>query len=460
MGFGFKGSGNSGAANIDVLFNSVLEGSANATIPLNVNLTDGVSDIVPTSVGLTGNDLNIVILPPPTTGDYIVRFFDIDGTVLKEQFVNIGQDATAPDNPTYDPTYLTFAEWNQPFTNVQNDIDVGAIYDTIDGKSYLFVRVTDVTGLQPTIYLNKTGTALLTIDWGDSTTSTTTTNGSFNLTKSSPYASVGDYVISIQSANNYGNQSGLNYFNGNNNYARILIKCYEGLTHTNSGFVYRYCGSLKYISINKNNIIEGRCIEATSLIHCNMPKNSNSLSNGFFLCDSLESVSIPKTVLGYNGAFYGCNSLKKAIISGCNNLAGNTPFYQCYSLTEIVLPNTLTVIVSSTFFECKSLKTIKIGNATTEIQAGCFFGCTSLRSLEFPSTLVSISGANVFLNNTSTLEYTFLSVTPPTLASTSSFSGINPACKIYVPDGSVAAYKAATNWVTYANYIYPLSTKP
>jgi len=64
MGFGFKGSGSSGAANIDVLFNSVLEGSANATIPLNVNLTDGVSDIVPTSVGLTGNDLNIVIPTP------------------------------------------------------------------------------------------------------------------------------------------------------------------------------------------------------------------------------------------------------------------------------------------------------------------------------------------------------------------------------------------------------------
>jgi hypothetical protein len=32
--------------------------------------------------------------------------------------------------------------------------------------------------------------------------------------------------------------------------------------------------------------------------------------------------------------------------------------------------------------------------------------------------------------------------------------------KIYVPDASVAAYKAATNWVSYANYIYPLSTRP
>jgi hypothetical protein len=61
MGFGFKGSGSSGAANIDVLFNSVLEGSANATIPLNVNLTDGIGSVTPTSIALTGNDLDIVI---------------------------------------------------------------------------------------------------------------------------------------------------------------------------------------------------------------------------------------------------------------------------------------------------------------------------------------------------------------------------------------------------------------
>jgi hypothetical protein len=64
MGFGFKGSGSSGAANIDVLFNSVLEGSANATIPLNVNLTDGVGSVTPTSIALTGNDLDIAIAPP------------------------------------------------------------------------------------------------------------------------------------------------------------------------------------------------------------------------------------------------------------------------------------------------------------------------------------------------------------------------------------------------------------
>jgi hypothetical protein len=80
MGFGFKGSGSSGAANIDVLFNSVLEGSANATIPLNVNLTDGVGSVTPTSVALTGNDLDIAIAPPSFDVNLVDRYGNNLGT--------------------------------------------------------------------------------------------------------------------------------------------------------------------------------------------------------------------------------------------------------------------------------------------------------------------------------------------------------------------------------------------
>jgi hypothetical protein len=46
-----------------------------------------------------------------------------------------------------------------------------------------------------------------------------------------------------------------------------------------------------------------------------------------------------------------------------------------------------------------------------------------------------------------------LAATPPSLANTSAFSGINMICKIKVPAASVDAYKAATNWATYAAYI-------
>ena len=59
------------------------------------------------------------------TGTYLVRFFDFDGTILKQQRVNAGENATAPTVPTHQ--FLTFNSWNNAFTNVQSEINTGAI---------------------------------------------------------------------------------------------------------------------------------------------------------------------------------------------------------------------------------------------------------------------------------------------------------------------------------------------
>ena len=111
---------------------------------------------------------------PVGTGQHLVTFYDFDGKVLKRQRVATGGNATAPTTPTHE--FLTFAEWNNPFTNVQSDIDTGAIYNTTDGKTYLFITLTAVTGLAPTLFFSKSSTSLMTIDWGDGTSSTSTTS--------------------------------------------------------------------------------------------------------------------------------------------------------------------------------------------------------------------------------------------------------------------------------------------
>jgi hypothetical protein len=56
-------------------------------------------------------------------------------------------------------------------------------------------------------------------------------------------------------------------------------------------------------------------------------------------------------------------------------------------------------------------------------------------------------------------EYVFSRVTPPTPTGIYTFHGIKSSCIIYVPDASTLAYRAATNWVTYAAYIYPVSNR-
>jgi hypothetical protein len=161
MGFGFKGSGSSGAANIDVLFNSVLEGSANATIPLNVNLTDGVSDIVPTSVGLTGNDLDIVIPTPIVANGIVYNFPTLSGQYTSYRTGDDGWLAqngwyvyTRPSNPLYIQeldlslsNYYYRLKHNNTFGNKLRftDVDGTQVFSATGNKNLVFID--HLTGL-------------------------------------------------------------------------------------------------------------------------------------------------------------------------------------------------------------------------------------------------------------------------------------------------------------------------
>ena len=401
-----------------------------------------------------------------STGDYLVRFFDIDGTILKEQYVNAGNSAVAPSNPTYDSTYLVFSQWNQTFTNIQNDTDIGAIYDTIDGKTYLFLRITDTTGFQPTFQLNKSTTALMTINWGDGTTNTTSTSGDFTITKTAAYSSVGNYVVTISCAGNFQTSTSTGYLLGfNTTYSSTLLKLYMGSTMVlNIGTNFTTHRALSIVSINKLSGIPNTTFAGcVSLIHCNLSSLTTGIASTFDGCHSLKSVSIPQSVTSVSACpFRDCYALKKLILTSVtSSILSNDGFVNCYSLEEVILNDNLPTFGNSGHFSsCTSLKKFKIPSTFTLISNLFFNTCKSLTKLEIPSSITSIGSNGAFFNCTAILEYTFLSTTPPTMGNTNAFGGINAACKIYVPDASVTAYKAATNWSTYVNYIYPLSTKP
>jgi hypothetical protein len=157
----------------------------------------------------------------------------------------------------------------------------------------------------------------------------------------------------------------------------------------------------------------------------------------FVDCNSLVSVNIPFVTNVGTSTFSGCLSLKKINIASGNTSLLST-FLNCVSLEEAIIPSTLTSISNN----------------------GLFQNCKSLKAIVFPVGFSSLGGNNNFATCPSLLEYTFLNTTPPTMAGTGNFTSINAAAKIYVPDASVAAYQAATNWTLVASYIYPLSTKP
>ena len=84
-----------------------------------------------------------------------------------------------------------------------------------------------------------------------------------------------------------------------------------------------------------------------------------------------------------------------------------------------------------------------------------FNNCVKLSSVVIPSTIEYIGG-NAFSYCSGLTSVTCLAENPPELGDTAAF--FNSTCPIYVPSGSVNAYKSATNWSTYASRIKAIPT--
>ena len=98
---------------------------------------------------------------------------------------------------------------------------------------------------------------------------------------------------------------------------------------------------------------------------------------------------------------------------------------------------------------CNMLKKIEIGSNVTTIDSYAFQYCYSLSTVIFSNSVRSI-GNYTFGNCYGMKEYHLLPTTPPSISNANVLQRIPDDCTIYVPIGSLEAYKTATNWSTYA----------
>lgn len=380
--------------------------------------------------------------PQPIPGGVRVRYIlpSIKGLhepVYRTEYYAKGANVTTyPPLPTIPDNRLEFDRYThtlQELADLQQDIDVGVVLKTVDGKSYLDFILTPTIGLTVGISFQIDGASTFRIDWGD---------GSYNdysesNTSLHTYSNYSDYTIIIERISG----SGTLFFNADfgTNIQKSITNIYIG-NFTNFGnYTFSNCHSLRSVVI---------------------PNGITSISsNSFKECFSLRSVIIPNSVKSINDyAFTSCRTLYSVVIPNNVTSINDVTFSECTLLSAIVIPNSVISISNYVFSHCTSLQSVIIQNNVTNIGVLAFSNCVSLRSIIVPNSVTNIN-AYAFANCYSLTSYTFLSIVPP-IISLATFDNITPIAKIYVPDASVAAYKVATNWMYFADKIFPLSEKP
>lgn len=347
-------------------------------------------------------------------GQYLVRVIDYDGTVLKQDHLDEGATFELPDSPTHER--LTFQGWSSPVDIADNvvtvgnsDITIGAMYETVSGASEFDIKLTKTTGLAVTL-LNLTG--MTSIDWGDGTTDSTLTH---------TYTNYGEYTIKVYGVTAFGDETIAN--TGSTNWEFICTKIFLGNTVTSLGRVsFTAFASLSSVTIPNS---------VTSI--------AGDYAGGTFMnCSSLKSITIPNSVTSLGGNFCSSN----------------------YMLTSVVIPNSITSIGQRAFEECYVLFSITIPNSVTSIDKYAFYSCCGLTSITVPSGVTTINDYTFASSPSRNVRYyDFTQATAvPTLSNKNAFYiDTNFLSKIVVPDSLYDSWIAATNWSTYADYIYKAS---
>ena len=356
-----------------------------------------------------------------STDKISVTFLDADGTLLKREYLDIGGTATAPSNPTLDSNYLTFSGWSDTqLTNITESKTIYATYTTKDNATYIFIHIPTAN---KAISL-RFGDTITSVDWGDGTTGTS---------KSHTYSAIGDYVIKV-----VGGTSINNYILNSSSDNACVLKCYLSNTITSlTNSAFDSCYSLTSISL-PNSI-------------------TNIYNDIFFNCYSLESITLPNSINSLSGSiFASCFSLSSITLPSSITSIGSSAFSSCFSLTSISLPNSITKIDSSAFSNCYSLESITLPNSINSLSGSIFASCFSLSSITLPSSITSIS-TNTF-NRCYNLKQVVINADTVITIQSNTFSSYAYNTKFYVPDNLVEDYKVATNWVNFADRIYPLSS--
>ncbi len=213
-----------------------------------------------------------------------------------------------------------------------------------------------------------------------------------------------------------------------------------------------YLGSMMKLVVNEGVTVIGKSAftHTEFLTDISLPNSLTLIrEDAFSYSGRLERITIPANVTTLEDyLFFDSYALAEVTLPEGLASLGYMAFYDCMSLAGIELPDTLTSIGNSCFGGCSLLAEIEIPEGITAIGSNTFHTCQSLEKVILPSTIESI-GDSAFFYCTSLNELIVRAITPP-VANNGSLYNYDSAT-LYVPAGSVEAYRSANNWGLFTN---------
>jgi len=395
-----------------------------------------------------------------------------------------------------------------PVTALAHDFEVDGIYYDINGNE----ATVSYRGTSYYQYSNEYSgfvTIPTTVTYGGTTYSVTSIgshafygcSGLTSITIPSSVTSIGDFAFSgCNGLKSIVVESGNPTYDSRNNCNAII--------ETSSNTLLKGCQNT--IIPNSVTTIGNYAFSGcTGLTSVNIPNSVTSIGECAFLLSGLTNVTIPNSVTSIgSSAFAFCTGLTDVTIGDSVTSIGNEAFYDCEGLTSITIPNSVTTIGENAFSKCRDLTNVTIGNSVTSISdgafnscsgltsvtvesgnpkydsrnncnaiietatntliSGCkttiipnsvttigpsaFYGCSRLNSIDIPNSVTSIGESAFSYCNGLNNVFSFID-DPTTISMGSDVFYRNPnyytSRTLHVPEGTVSAYLADTNWSQY-----------
>ena len=400
-----------------------------------------------------------------------VNFYDYDGTVVASYSANdFLQLSEMPKNPTHEG--LISQGWNWSYDSAIDYVskygllEVGQSYITDNGATRMHFDFSDCINKTITICFTQSESNGCLVDWGDGVTETFENNGVVTTTHT--FQENKKYIVSFSPSNTCNLQFGAEDEDeeGYSSYSHFIKDEYakpntlkqiyfgKNISKIIGQSFYKCCGlNIVTFPVGIMNIDTEAFGRYSSTNQYDKHFESIILPTSCNYCGSRVFYGVATSVLCFseNNDFTGTdfNRIYNTNITLTNNI--NRSVFDGSLINSIVIPSSRYSSASINYSECFLLKKVVLGEGVTILRGNGFKSCNNLETITLPKSLTNIAN-DVFRNCSNLVECHLQSITPPTVVG-EIFSGTSSKLKIYVPMESVEAYKAATNWSTYADRI-------